>query len=52
MLVLKVSRWGNSLALRLPLKICELLEISEDDDLILTIKDGKIILERKVEDDE
>ena len=47
MLKLKVSRWGNSLALRLPLKICELLEISDGDNLILTVKDGKMTLEKQ-----
>ena len=46
MLKLKVSRWGNSLAVRLPVKICEMLEISDGDKLILTVKDGEMVLQK------
>jgi antitoxin MazE len=36
---MKVARWGNSLAVRLPASVVEALEIKEGDDITLAAKD-------------
>lgn len=33
----KVARWGNSLALRLPAKVVEALDLAEGDEVAVTI---------------
>ncbi|MEW6282962.1 MAG: AbrB/MazE/SpoVT family DNA-binding domain-containing protein [Candidatus Eremiobacterota bacterium] len=40
----KVSRWGNSLAVRLPKTLAQELGLAEDDGLELEICDGNLIL--------
>ena len=34
---MQVSRWGNSLAIRLPASIVEMLELKEGDDIEITL---------------
>jgi antitoxin MazE len=36
---MKVARWGNSLAVRLPASVVEALELKEGDDITLEAKD-------------
>lgn len=36
-----VSKWGNSLAIRLPAAVIELLELKEGDEIEITIADSR-----------
>jgi len=36
-----VSKWGNSLAIRLPTQVIELLELKEGDDIEIYVADRK-----------
>ena len=36
-----VSKWGNSLAIRLPAAVIELLEIKEGDEIEITVADSR-----------
>jgi antitoxin MazE len=44
---MKVSKWGNSLAIRLPKKLVEDLGIAEGDDLNITSTDAQTIVVSK-----
>lgn len=44
---IKLSKWGNSLALRIPKCFLENLELNQDTRLQLSIKDEKLIIEKK-----
>jgi len=46
--VIKVSvtKWGNSKGIRLPKTVTEFLDIDDNDNLNLEIKDGAIILSK------
>jgi antitoxin MazE len=39
-----ISKWGNSLAVRIPVQLAEELSISSGDDMTVNIKDKKLIL--------
>jgi len=39
-----VTRWGNSLAIRLPKNIAAELKLEEDSPVDLTVEDGRIVL--------
>lgn len=39
-----VTRWGNSLAIRLPKNIAAELKLEKDSPLDLTVEDGRIVL--------
>lgn len=39
-----VTRWGNSLAIRLPKNITTELKLKENSPLDLTVEDGRIVL--------
>ncbi|MFZ1990205.1 MAG: AbrB/MazE/SpoVT family DNA-binding domain-containing protein [Alphaproteobacteria bacterium] len=44
---MQVSKWGNSLAIRLPAAVVEALGLKEGDEIEITIKDaGKLQVER------
>jgi antitoxin MazE len=46
--VMQVSKWGNSLAVRLPKKLVEQLGLKEGDDLnVVAAKDGTIEVETR-----
>jgi antitoxin MazE len=38
---MKVAKWGNSLAVRLPAAVVEALELKEGDDIQIRIADGR-----------
>ncbi len=40
---MQVSRWGNSLAIRLPASVVEALRLSEGDDVEVTIADERLL---------
>lgn len=40
----KVSKWGNSLAVRIPLAIARQASLTEGDRLVLVLADGGIVL--------
>jgi len=40
---MRVSRWGNSLAIRLPATVVEALRLSEGDDIEITIADERLL---------
>jgi len=44
---LTVKRWGNSLALRIPSKVADQVNLTEDTVVQLDVRDGRIIVERK-----
>jgi antitoxin MazE len=41
---LRIKKWGNSLALRIPKKLAELSHISEDSKVEVEIRDRQLIL--------
>jgi antitoxin MazE len=38
---MRVSKWGNSLAIRLPAAVVELLELKEGDEIEITVTDSR-----------
>jgi antitoxin MazE len=38
---MQVSKWGNSLAVRLPASVVEALELKEGDDIEIYVADGR-----------
>ncbi|MCH5384915.1 hypothetical protein DKZ23_02760 [Limosilactobacillus reuteri] len=45
--VLTLSRWGNSLSIRIPKKVLDVLKLTNDDEVLYQVKDNKIILTPK-----
>jgi antitoxin MazE len=46
-LIMQVSKWGNSLAIRLPASVVEALELREGDDIEVVIADERVFQVRK-----
>lgn len=46
-LIMQVSKWGNSLAIRLPASVVEALGLNEGDDIEVVIADERVIEVRK-----
>ena len=44
----KLSKWGNSLAIRIPTKIAQELDLSENSTLEILAKDDKIIIQKRL----
>ena len=44
-LQLQIGKWGNSLGIRLPKSILEVLGLGEKDKIKCSIEDGKLVLE-------
>lgn len=44
---MQVSKWGNSLAIRLPASVVEALELREGDDIEVTVADQRVFRIRK-----
>lgn len=44
---MQVSKWGNSLAIRLPVAVVEALGLKEGDDIEITVADGRRFAVRK-----
>ena len=40
---MQVAKWGNSLAVRLPAKLVEALELKEGDDITLHVRGARLI---------
>ena len=40
---MRVAKWGNSLAIRLPASVVEALELKEGDDIELLVKDENVL---------
>jgi antitoxin MazE len=50
---MKVAKWGNSLAVRLPIAVVEVLELKEGDDIVIAIADRRELeISRKPSRDE
>lgn len=49
---MQVSKWGNSLAIRLPTSLVEALELHAGDDIEVVIADERIFQVRKKPDNE
>ncbi|HFD13652.1 MAG TPA: AbrB/MazE/SpoVT family DNA-binding domain-containing protein [Crenotrichaceae bacterium] len=47
---MQVSKWGNSLAIRLPVSVVEALELHEGDDIEVLIPDKRVFHIRKKPD--
>jgi antitoxin MazE len=45
--IMRVSRWGNSLAIRLPASVVEALELREGDDIEVMVADERVFQVRK-----
>lgn len=44
---MQVSKWGNSLAIRLPASVVEALELREGDDIEVVVADERVFQLRK-----
>lgn len=44
---LRVKRWGNSLALRIPSALAEEAHLKEDSLVQLNVRNGQLVVERK-----
>jgi antitoxin MazE len=44
-LQLQIGKWGNSLGIRLPKSVLEILQLSEKDKVKCSIVNGKLVLE-------
>ncbi len=49
---MQVSKWGNSLAIRLPASVVEALELSEGDNIEVLVTDERVFKIRKKPDRE
>jgi antitoxin MazE len=49
---MKVSKWGNSLAIRIPADVAETLGFAEGDQVKIEPKDGKLVAEKEMTRDE
>ncbi len=49
---MQVSKWGNSLAVRLPASVVKALELREGDDIELVVADERVFQIRKKPDKE
>lgn len=47
---MQVSKWGNSLAIRLPAAVVEALELQEGDDIQVEVADSRVFRLRKTPD--
>jgi antitoxin MazE len=47
---MQVSKWGNSLAIRLPAAVVQALELNEGDDIEVIIADERVFQVRKKPD--
>jgi antitoxin MazE len=45
--IMQVSKWGNSLAIRLPASVVEALELHEGDEIEVVIADERVFQVRK-----
>jgi antitoxin MazE len=48
MLVTTVSKWGNSLALRIPQQVATELGVVENMSVSLNIEDGRLYIQKKI----
>lgn len=44
---MKIARWGNSLAVRLPREVAERAALREGEEIELSVEDGAVILRRR-----
>lgn len=50
---MRVSKWGNSLGVRLPAAVVEALELKEGDDIMIYAKGSRtFVIERSARDEE
>lgn len=49
---MKISKWGNSLAIRIPADVAETLGFAEGDQVKIASVDGKLVAEREKTIDE
>ena len=45
---MKVSKWGNSLAIRIPADVAEKLGFAEGDQVLIKHEHGKLVAEKKL----
>ncbi len=45
---MKVAKWGNSLAIRIPAEVAAELGFSEGDEIKVAPKDGKLVAEKEL----
>ena len=45
---MKVSKWGNSLAIRIPADVAATLGFAEGDQVKIETRDGKLVAEKKL----
>lgn len=44
----KLSKWGNSLAVRIPMKMTQELDLNENSSLVILTQDDKIIIQKRL----
>ena len=49
---MKIAKWGNSLAVRLPAAVVEAMNLKEGDEVRVTATDGALSLQRAPDTDE
>ena len=49
---MKVAKWGNSLAVRIPADMAEALDIKEGDDIRFSVASGKLTMDTKLSREE
>ena len=49
---MKISKWGNSLAIRIPVDVAESLGLAEGDKVKVESKDGKLVAEKEITKEE
>ena len=43
-----ISKWGNSLGIRIPITVTESLDLQSGESVILELKDGGMIMKKKL----
>lgn len=47
----ELSLWGNSLGLRIPKQICDVLSLQKNSQITLKVSDNKLVIERSEDND-
>ena len=45
---MKISKWGNSLAIRIPAEVAEKLGFAEGDELSITPEEGRLVAKKQL----
>ena len=48
---IKICKWGNSAAIRIPMEFVKMLKLEKDDEIVISHFCGKIVIEKATIDD-